>query len=72
MARDAKFEITLNGEPCTLDGDARLATLLERLKVRRTRVAVELNREIVPKSEYDRVMLKPGDQLEVINFVGGG
>jgi sulfur carrier protein len=72
MSPRAAIDIILNGEPHRLDGDARLATLLERLKVRRTRIAVEINREVVPKADYDKVVLGAGDQVEVINFVGGG
>ena len=66
------FSITLNGEPYRLDGEARLGALITALKMRPTRIAVELNREVVPKADYDRTMLKAGDQLEIINFVGGG
>ncbi len=62
----------LNGEPHALDGDARLAALLEKLEVRRKRIAVEINGEVVRKADYDRVMLSAGDKVEVINFVGGG
>jgi sulfur carrier protein len=66
------FTITLNGEPYRLDGEARLGALITALKMRRTRIAVELNREVVPKADYDNTILKSGDQLEIINFVGGG
>jgi len=72
MAQHAAIEIMLNGEPRALDGDARLATLLEKLEVRRKRIAVEINGEVVRKADYDRVMLSAGDKVEVINFVGGG
>ena len=72
MSTTATTQITLNGERYALDGDARLATLLERLKVRRKRIAVEINGEVVRKSDYDNVALSAGDQVEVINFVGGG
>ena len=37
-----------------------------------TRIAVELNREIVPKADYAKITLREGDELELINFVGGG
>ena len=64
--------ITLNGDPYAIDGDLRLTVLLERLNARRGRIAVEINREIVPKSSYPATIIKPGDNVEVINFVGGG
>ena len=68
----SKITIQLNGEPYMIEGDARLTTLIERLKMKPGRIAVELNREIVPKAEHASVVLRDGDQLELINFVGGG
>ena len=64
--------ITLNGDPYSIDGDLRLSALLERLNTRQGRVAVEINREIVPKASYSATIIKPGDNVEIINFVGGG
>jgi sulfur carrier protein len=64
--------ITLNGDPYSIDGDIPLTALLERLKMRRGRVAVEINREIVPKANYDAAIVRAGDLVEIINFVGGG
>ena len=64
--------ITLNGDSYRIDGDTPLTMLLERLKMRRGRVAVEINREIVPKADYDATIVRVGDHVEIINFVGGG
>ena len=64
--------ITLNGDSYRIDGDTPLTILLERLKMRRGRVAVEINREIVPKAKYDATIVRAGDHVEIINFVGGG
>jgi sulfur carrier protein len=64
--------ILLNGDPYPIDGQLQLLALLERLKMRQGRVAVEINREIVPKANYAQTVIKPGDNVEVINFVGGG
>jgi len=64
--------ITLNGDPYAVDGDLRLVALLERLNMRQGRVAVEINREIIPRASYPGTMIKPGDNVEIINFVGGG
>ncbi len=68
----SSFTIQLNGEEYTVDGDARLSALLERLKMRRGRIAVEVNEAVVPRTQYDAVVLRPGDHVEVVNFVGGG
>jgi sulfur carrier protein len=64
--------ITLNGDPYPLDADTPLTALLERLNMRRGRVAVEINLEIVPKASYDVTVVRAGDHVEIINFVGGG
>lgn len=64
--------ITLNGDPYPLDAPISVTALLERLNMRRGRVAVELNREIVPRAGYDETMIRAGDHVEIINFVGGG
>jgi sulfur carrier protein len=67
-----RFAIQLNGEECMIDGDAGLPALLDRLKMRPGRIAVEINRIVIPRVQYSAVTLKPGDTVEVINFVGGG
>jgi thiamine biosynthesis protein ThiS len=69
---EATITITVNGEPCRIEGDARLSALVERLKMRPQRIAVEINRQVVPKSEYAATILHAGDEVEIINFVGGG
>ena len=71
MASSAS-SITLNGDSYQIDGETPLTDLLERLKMRRGRVAVEINREIVPKANYDVTIVRAGDSVEIINFVGGG
>jgi len=68
----SEIQITLNGEPYAVRGDARLSALIEGLKLKRGRVAVEINRAIVPKAEWERTMITPGDVVEIVNFVGGG
>ena len=68
----AKITIRLNGEPYVVEGDARLTTLIEVLKMKPTRIAAELNRAIIPKADYASITLREGDELELINFVGGG
>ena len=48
------------------------ALLLEKLGMKGDRVAVELNREIVRRGEWESTVLKDGDRLEIVHFVGGG
>jgi sulfur carrier protein len=68
----SEVAVRVNGEEIRLPEGASVASVLERLKVSTPRVAVERNREIVPKAEYAKTQLAPGDVLEVVEFVGGG
>jgi sulfur carrier protein len=68
----AEIEVRVNGDALRLPEGASVAALLERLRIATPRVAVERNREIVPKAEYASTPLAPGDVLEVVEFVGGG
>jgi sulfur carrier protein len=66
-------KIKLNGEPYALNGERlSVAQLIESLKLKPTRVAVEINREIVAKAKYATTFFQHGDTVEIINFVGGG
>jgi thiamine biosynthesis protein ThiS len=66
------FEIQLNGDSHRIEGDAGLLALIEKLKLRRGRVAVEINRVVVPKADWETAVLRAGDSVEIVNFVGGG
>ncbi len=65
-------EIRLNGEARDVRDDASLTDLLEILGLGGRRVAVELNRDIVPRGSYETTTLSAGDVVEVVQFVGGG
>lgn len=64
--------ITVNGESRTLEHSPSITSLLEQLGLAEKRVAVELNREIVPRSLHDETRLKDGDQVEIVHAIGGG
>jgi len=66
------MQIILNGEPRTLADSSNLATLIEQLGLAGKRIAVELNREIVPYGHYEGHGLKDGDMVEVVHAIGGG
>lgn len=68
----AGLRVTVNGEPLELEAGASVADLLERLRVGSPRVAVERNRDIVPRAQYGATVLVEGDALEVVELVGGG
>lgn len=63
--------IQLNGEEYELQGST-LADLIEQLGYPGKRFAVEVNREIISKSEYPNVMLKNDDTVEIVHAIGGG
>lgn len=69
---EGELDITVNGSPMRLPRGASVADLLTRLKVATPRVAVERNREIVPRAEYPKTALAAGDVFEVVELVGGG
>src|SRR5437764_656150 len=62
----------INGEQRDFPNDMTVAALVAQLGMKPDRVAVELNLEIVPRSQWDTTTLKDGDKLEVVHFVGGG
>jgi len=64
--------VTVNGESTEMRDGGCVADLLAQLQIRLEAVAVELNLDIVPKAEYNSRVLKPGDRIEVVQFVGGG
>ena len=66
------MEITFNGESRSLEGTVTVAGLLEREGLGSRRVAVEVNREIVPKSQHATHVLHEGDKVEVVHALGGG
>jgi sulfur carrier protein len=68
----SQIQVSVNGDAIELPEGASVKALLEQLKIATPRVAVERNKEIVPKVEYATTMLVPGDSLEVVEFVGGG
>ncbi len=66
------MQIQLNGEAREVTEGLTLAALISQLGMKADRVAVELNLEIVPRPNWESTILKDGDKLEVVHFVGGG
>jgi thiamine biosynthesis protein ThiS len=62
----------INGEQRDFPDGLTVATLVAQLGMKPDRVAVELNMEIVPRTQWETTTLKDGDKLEVVHFVGGG
>ena len=71
------MKLHINGEESSIatppgQSPFTLAALIESLNMKPDRVAVELNREIVPRNLWPETPLKEGDRLEIVHFVGGG
>lgn len=66
------MHIRLNGERHPLPTPLSVRAFLEELNLDRDRVAVEVNRRILKRSEFDTVTVEDGDEVEVVTFVGGG
>ena len=64
--------ITLNGESREIDVPLSVSELLQRLDIDARRVAVELNLTVVKKTLYQSSIVNDGDEVEIVNFVGGG
>jgi thiamine biosynthesis protein ThiS len=66
------MRLTINGKPETVENASTVAELLQHFDVPAVRVAVEVNRELVTRSQYDATALHDGDTVEIVTFVGGG
>ena len=64
--------ITLNGDKHELAAPLSVSELLQQLEIDARRVAVELNLAVVKKAAYESSVIKEGDEVEIVNFVGGG
>jgi len=66
-----RMNLTINGEPQVCPAET-LSALVEHLGMKSDRVAIELNRAIVPRDRWCETALHDGDRLEIVHFVGGG
>lgn len=64
--------IFINGEARELEGVSTLAGLLDALDLPKQRVAIELNKHVVRKQDWDSTEVSDNDMVEVVHFVGGG
>jgi thiamine biosynthesis protein ThiS len=65
-------QITLNGDPFELSGPLTVTDLLAQLSIDARRVAVEHNQVVVKRAAFETTEIREGDQVEIVNFVGGG
>jgi sulfur carrier protein len=64
--------VTVNGEEMNLPSGTTVSTLLQKLALPASRVAVEHNLRVVPRAEHGDLRLNHGDHVEIVTFVGGG
>ncbi len=64
--------IRINGKESEVASEISVAQLLEHLEIRPGRVVVELNAEVVSRDAHGDTQLKDGDEVEIVQFVGGG
>ena len=65
-------KIQLNGNPYEINTETNLNQLLNKLKIQKTKVAIEVNGVIVEKKQYPKVILNKDDKVEIVHFIGGG
>jgi len=66
------LQIQLNGEPREIDDGLNLSKLVAFLKLKPEQIAIELNRQVVRRVDWETTPVNDGDQLEIVHFVGGG
>jgi thiamine biosynthesis protein ThiS len=66
------MNLIINGEDRQFDSALTISALLARLGMKPDRIAVELNRELVPRERWTATQLDDDDKLEIVHFVGGG
>jgi thiamine biosynthesis protein ThiS len=66
------MKVFINGEIKEITGEVSLTELLENFSLPRERVAVELNKEVVRKNDWETIRVKDADEIEIVHFVGGG
>ena len=67
-----RLTITLNGDSLELDAPMTVTEILDYLDIDSRRVAVEHNLTVVKRAAFDSTLINAGDQIEIVNFVGGG
>ncbi len=66
------MQVTVNGKPESFHDEMSVSDLLARLKIEPIRVAVEINEDIIPRKTFAGRVIRGGDRIEIVTFVGGG
>ena len=65
-------KIQLNGDSYEINAGTNLDKLLNKLKIQKNKVAIEVNGEIIEKNKYQNLILNKDDKVEIVHFIGGG
>ena len=65
-------KIQLNGDSYEINHGTNLNELLDKLKLQKNKVAIEVNGEIVERTKYQNLILNKNDKVEIVHFIGGG
>ncbi len=68
----ATINVILNGEACEVPLEIKLDHLLELFSLPSQRIAIELNKSVIPRTDWPQTIINDGDKIEVVHFVGGG
>lgn len=66
------MQITLNGKITNIEKNLTISNLLKKYNIEPNMVAIEINLDILPVSQYEEREIKDGDKIELVEFVGGG
>ena len=66
------MQVLINGETRKIESDLNLRELLAKLELPTERIAIELNKDVNRKKDWDAIKISDADQIEIIHFVGGG
>ncbi len=72
MKKIKKIKINLNGKQKLIAENSKIDKILNELKIPITKVAIELNQEILDKKKIHKIKLKNNDKIEIVHFIGGG
>ena len=72
MKKIKKIKIKVNGKTKIIRENTKLLNLVKVLKIPIKKVAIELNQEIIEKTNLNKIILKKNDKIEIVHFIGGG
>jgi len=72
MIKKNKIKIIVNGKQIMVNAKFSVKNVIDKLKMPISKVAIELNREIINKKNINKIFLKTGDKVEIVHFIGGG